>query len=649
MKNKLLQHKALIFISVFFCSLIFLIIYSFYPVISYNSKYSQHVTSKLWDTKAPWGILMYDRNNILITDIKNKNWYYKHIKTDLNSEFVKALVLIEDKNYYTHHGINILSKFRALKDNLSWEKISGASTITEQYIKNKYFKNSNRNILQKAREAILAVYINGTRGKDNILNIYYHDSYFGNQLYGVWAALEVYFDKDSLNDLTHEEITILLSLLNNPWIKSLEETYFQAYFEQVKSRLWYNFKRTYFGKLNSKENINTFPFVTDLYINKGWPYNRDEWIKTTIDSELQQYTKEVISEQLLKLWWKNVTNAAVFAMIPWNPALKIPQEILIYQGSRDFNSQFIDGQVDVIQAKRQPWSTVKPFLYLMALESWMNPDDLIIDIESEYNSFQEGKNYVTENYSLREYGLVRFKKALWNSMNNATVRLASELWLEKVFSFYKDYWFNFDFDAEHYWYSLVLGNAETTLQKLVENYVELIPSNKTVQQTDINKFLLQDILSDPDNRDISFGVNSILNTSIPQAVKTGTSSDFRDNWIVSYHKDLVLGVWVWNNDNSSMIWVTWISGAWNIWHKVIEKAITLWYIEKHIQKNPKWIEQGEYCLDNNCYQKEIIYKKSAKQYNSRILNWIFSREDLQENLSDFEEEKLVKMWIELID
>jgi membrane carboxypeptidase/penicillin-binding protein PbpC len=216
---------------------------------------------------------------------------------------------------------------------------------------------------------------------------------------------------------------------------------------------------------------------------------------------------------------------------------------------------------------------MKPFLYLLALENWANIDDLLLDIESEYNSFQEWKVYISNNYSLKQYWLVRFKKALWNSMNNATVRLARELWLPKVYDYYKNYWFDLKYNAEHYGYSLVLWNPSITLESLVKNYSKLIPN-----KTDTNKYLLYDILSDPDNRDISFWVNSILNTSIYQAVKTWTSSEFRDNLVVSYHPDFVLWVWVWNNDNSSMQWVTWITWAWYIWHGIIEKAIELWYI-----------------------------------------------------------------------
>ena len=124
--------------------------------------------------------------------------------------------------------------------------MSGGSTITEQYVKNKYFKTAKRSYLQKAREAVVALYVDARKDKDKILNIYYHDAYFGNQLYGVGAAIEVYFGKEHLEDLTQEEITILISLIHNPGIETLEESYFQEYFEQVKNRLGYEFERTYF-------------------------------------------------------------------------------------------------------------------------------------------------------------------------------------------------------------------------------------------------------------------------------------------------------------------------------------------------------------------------------------------------------------------
>ncbi len=743
--------KRIIFITSFLLTVLFLT-YCFYPVIIYDTKLSQHVNHSPAESLAPWRIYLIDRNGEVITDKMYPNGYYKFIDTsecfsppqspstegeanlgeqgEFSCKFVQALIQVEDKNYYSHWGVNLPAKLRAIRDNFSGKRVSGGSTITEQYVKNKYFKNHKRSYLQKMREAVLALYFSLPRGgrwlsesedggskfitqKNHILNIYYHDAYFGNHLYGVGAAIEVYFGKESLEDLTEEEIVILLSLLHNPGIQSLEEEYFRTYFDQVKQRLGYDFKRTYTGKLPQKNNIDRFPFVTQnakklpllpghsfLPLDEGelwvlphrgkvnyevredtleWRCPKDggscSWVESTlsIDAELQQFSKDILNQTLSELKGKNVTNGAIFAIKPssW--------EVLIYQGSKDFYASDIDGQVDVIQARRQPGSTMKPFLYLLALESGANPDDLILDIESEYNSFQEGKVYISENYSLKQYGLVRLKKALGNSFNNASVRLGRELGLQKVYEFYEKYGFEFDFWAEHYGYSLVLGNPSIPLEGLVRSYAQLLPAttppvfvNSDIplhegeqvdfqkkqespswremsegQRERVNKFLLYDILSDSDNRDVSFGVNSILNTSIPQAVKTGTSSDFRDNLVLSYHPDFVLGAWIGNNDNSSMQGVTGITWAGYVWHQIIEKAISLGYISDREIPLPEWITNTHYCLDSKCFRRENIYSRSEKQYESRLAEGSFAREDVYESLSQYEISKLEELWIEM--
>jgi membrane carboxypeptidase/penicillin-binding protein PbpC len=127
------------------------------------------------------------------------------------------------------------------------------------------------------------------------------------------------------------------------------------------------------------------------------------------------------------------------------------------------------------------------------------------------------------------------------------------------------------------------------------------------------------------------------------AVKTWTSSDFRDNLVVSYHPDLVIWVWVWNNDNSSMKWVTWITWAWYIWHKIAEKAIELWYIKDKKIQVPDWIIEDYYCLTKNCFQKELIFKRKDTKYNSRIYDKYYSKKDLWEKLNEYEKEKLDAM------
>ncbi len=643
------MNKKIKIILIFIFLTISFLAYSFFPILTY----------KQTDNK-PWNIYILDRFWKVITDKQTKWWYKKADLILIDSKLVKSIIQIEDKDFYNHYWVSIKSKLRALYQNIKYQKIiSWGSTITEQYIKNKYFPLEKRTILQKLREALVAFIYDISHPKKDILLWYLHNVYMWNNLYWIDTAAKIYFNKD-INNLSDEEITILVSLIHNPWIKSLKEKHFQKYFSLVKTRLWFDFKRK-IKKLNKLQNIDKLPFVTQRVIENNRDLNQIP--KTSIDLDFSLFVKEQLNKVLKDLKKNNVTNWAVLIIDPKT------QEVLVYQGSKDFYAQDIDWQVDVIKAKRQPWSTLKPFLYLLALKSGVDIDKFILDIESQYNSFKKNKVYISENYSLKEYGLVRFKKAIWNSLNNASVRLAKELWLKKVWDFFKLYWLKLDYPPEYYWYSMVLWNPDISLENLVLSYINLLP-DYTVQarklqfshwsfdynnlvykrnklkddKIDPEKFLLYQILKNPDNRDISFWVNSILNTSIYQAVKTGTSSDFRDNWIVSYNPDLIVWIWMWNNDNSSMKWVTWITGAWYLWHQIIEYAINHNIIQDKQYKIPNWIEKFYYCLDENCNQKESSYKKKQTKYHSAIKSGIFSQKDIYENLDDYEKRKLKNLW-----
>lgn len=630
--------KIIISFLVFF---LFFQVFSFYKIIFFD------------DSKSPWIIFLTDRNWEIITDKQNDFWYKKNWEIDLDSKFVKSLILIEDKNFYSHFWVDFLAKSRAFYSNISrWKIVSGWSTITEQFLKNKYFSTEKRWYFQKMREANLAFFFSIFNSKEKILKNYLENIYFWNNLYGVISASETYFWKNNLNDLDDEEIVILLSLIRYPSIKSLEDKNFLYIFEEIKQKLGFNFERK-IKNLKKKENIDKIPFVTKYFCENKFP---DCIGKTSIDLDLQNFSENILQKTLKNLSEKNVTNSAVLALKPET------MEVLVYLWSSDFFSKKIDWQVDILKnALRQPWSTMKLFLYLQALEKWFSANTLLLDIKSEYDSFLEGKIYFSENYNLKQYWLIRFQKSLWNSLNNATVRLAKEIWLNEVFDFYKKFWIKFlENNVEFYGYSLVLGNNSLTLENLALAYINLIPdfevkndrklnfefSEKIVnksQKLDENKYLLYEILKNPDNRDLSFWVNSVLNTSIYQAVKTWTSSNFKDNLVISYNKNFLLLVWVWNNDNSSMKWVNWISWAWNIWNKIIEKAISKNYIKKDNYFSEKIVKK-DYCLDKKCFRKEISFDKIDKEYFSFLVEKYFSKKDLWINLTENEEKYLNDLW-----
>ena len=573
--------------------------YCFFPVVFFDQN----------NPNSPGRILVQDRNWEIITDKPNEFWYKSFSEINLDSDFVKNLIIIEDKNFYSHFWIDIFSKLWALKNNISsFRIVSGWSTITEQMIKNKYFVENKRSYLQKAREAFLALSFSAYYSKDEILEEYLQNIYLWKNNYWVSAAIEVYFQKENLAALTQQEQVLLLSLVKYPGIESTSELFFQNYFEKIKQKLWYSFEEKIY-LLPKKQSINILP----------WWENHP-----TIDAKLQKFTKNIIHTTLDQLADKNVTNAAVYAINPKN------WETLIYQASRDFNSKNIDGEVDVIASQRQMWSTLKPFLYALALEKSAGSESFLVDLDTQYESFQWDKSYTSSNYNLKNYGLVRLKKALWNSLNNASVRLVKHFGLYESFDWYEKLWFDFEYQAEHYGYSFVLWSPSMSLKSLVENYTKLIPWEKNKIISEGTKFLLYDILSDPDNRDLSFWVNSILNTSIPMAVKTGTSSNFRDNVVISYHPDLIIWVWVGNNDNSPMRWVTGITWAGYIWHQIAEKSIELWYIQNTKINIPQNISQTNYCLDLKCFRKENIYINSTNKqaYFSAIAEDIYDSRDI---------------------
>lgn len=596
--------------------------YCLYPVITFQE-----------DSKdLPGRFFILDRKWEIITDKSYENGYFKPLEKEIKREniFIQELVFIEDKNYFSHFWISFFSKMRAVYDNVSSGNIvSGGSTITEQLVKNTYFRSSKRTYVQKLREAFIAMWYELFFSKEEILEKYLNSLYFWWIIYGIQSAIETYFWKYTLQQLSQSERGLLFALLKYPWIRSTDEKHFQKYILTLEKRLDYEISLD-FKKLPKRKNIDTFPFVTQQFLEKEQnilSYKNN--FSASIDAELQEYARDILQKTLEELSPRNVRNGAIFAINPktW--------KILIYQGSKNFYADDIEWQFDVIQAKRQPGSTMKPFLFLMGLEQWAWLHSILTDLERTYDSFQEGKTYISTNYSLKEYGLVLYKKALWNSFNNATVRLAQSFWLQEVYEYYQNFGFEFSHWAEHYWYSLVLWNPNISLYDMVYHYKKLLPDANSQ-----SKFLLYQLLSDPDNRDVSFWVNSILNTSIPQAVKTWTSSNFRDNWVLSYHPDLVVWVWVWNNDNSSMKWVTGITWAGYIWHHVIEKAVSLGYISNEKLIIPEGLKHKKYCFDEQCFRSQWEYMKENREYYSRIYDKKYSKKDLFFDISEEEQKRL---------
>lgn len=595
-----------------------------------------YVVISNWPHQEYGQLILKDRTWKIITDKWRSGWYMLPYTWDINSDLVKGIITIEDTYFYGHNGINIQAKISSLYQNLRAGKIiRGGSTITEQYIKNTYYAGKPRTILQKIREAIGALIIEKKYNKEEILRKYLSNVYMGNGLYGIENIIEKEWDNDIILDV--------ITKIKYPNISDTNRSDVLSYRNRVSEKIGKKWENTHLFEEKIRISTNIFPIITNridkeirLFCNwkknilKQWTQNIPDslcnsWdinLVLTIDSNLI-YTIQGISRWIIKsLEWKNVTNTAILIVNPES------NTILAYTSGTNPNDE-----IDMITRKRSVGSLLKPFIYRMALQNWADSEDYLLDDKTIYETNIAGKYFIPENYNPKSYGPIKFREALGNSLNSATVRLTDTLGISAIYNMLRDVWLILDYDAGHYGYGISLGTVEVTMENIVDSYRSLLDFS------DPDTWQIWEILKDSRNRARTFGISSILNTSIPMSVKTGTSTDFRDNWTVSYHPDAIIGVWVGNSDGSPMGDISWVSGAWPIWHQIIEYMITKWMIKNQIIPPPVSLKQLSICMDISCYRKELMYTKKTESPKTRPAEWLYFRSDFFWNISEEEMER----------
>ncbi|GAB0174946.1 MAG: hypothetical protein HHAS10_08250 [Candidatus Altimarinota bacterium] len=571
-------------------------------------------------------LLIFDRNEKQIALLPGEDGYSIEYSGSLDVVLVHNIVSIEDKRFYSHYGIDLFSKLNVLRESLLAGKITrGGSTITEQYIKNRYFPEAPRSISQKFREGLWAFIAEIKYSKDEILKKYLETVYMGNGIYGIPAAIENYFGNKDINSISDEAISEIITRLRYPNLGGSSE----EYRKQIENRLGLKSTEKPLLKREKKNYMDTLPFLTErikkelsLYCNNpvssklsdftlsisndicSNPYKK---IITSVDKDASIEANNILRSVLYPLEAKNVHNGAIYA---WSEKEK---KVILYIGNKD---DAIGNQYDMIVKKRSVGSVLKPFLYHIILEHH-DPNEFILDEAKVYETGQDGVSYVPENYIPKAYGPISLKSALGNSLNSATVRLTEEIGVSKVYENFRSLGFELNHDASYYGYGIVLGSIELSLENIVSGYRHITELNNP------QNFLLYDILSDHANRSMTFGESSILNTSLPMAVKTGTSTDFHDNWTIAYTDEIIIGVWVGNADNSSMDDVSGVTGAGPIFHHIAEELIRRGYIRKKEIIPPVGVTLGSLCLDESCFRKEIAYTKTGYVGKSRPASKIY--------------------------
>jgi 1A family penicillin-binding protein len=570
---------------------------------------------------------VYDRNGTLLFEMPARaaGSHSPVVLDEIPQALRQAIVATEDATFYSNPGVDAWAIVRALWINLRGrEVLSGGSTITQQLARNLLLspdERYERTLGRKLREALLAWSLARTHSKDEILELYLNEVYFGNMAYGVEAAAQAYYGKH-VGDLDLAECAMLAGLPQAPALYNPLENLKGAKVRQtvvLDLMVQEGYVTPHGARQAAEEQLHfaaaPFPIRAPHFVmyvrgllERELGLERLEQgglnIHTTLDLELNETARDVVRHRLERLavcngqrddcppGGHNVRNAAVVALDPRTG------EILAMLGSPDYFSARIDGAVNGTMALRQPGSSIKPITYAAAFErTELTPATMMLDVRTAFTT-KEGRPYVPLNYDLRFRGPVRLREALASSYNLIAVKVLNSVGIESMTGLARRMGISTFDEVERLGLALTLGGGEVRLLEETAAYAAFANGGYAVMPAAIQRvedaqgrllwspepgvgtrvldervaYLITDILSDNTARTPSFGEASALVLHRPAAAKTGTTTDFRDNWTVGYTPELVVGVWAGNADNEAMLAVTGLSGAAPIWHDVMEAA-----------------------------------------------------------------------------
>lgn len=585
---------------------------------------------KLTASNLPQSTRILDRGGTVLYDIYSEQNRSYVALSEIPKTLQLATIAIEDQDFYTNEGFSVSGYLRALRDVLLLKGLTGASTLTQQLVKNALL-TSERSIPRKIKEFILAVEVDRRYKKDQILELYLNVAPYGGTSVGVETASESYFGRKA-KDLTLLESAVLAGFPQLPSYYSPYGPNPKAYINRTKDVLRRMREDGYISKKQEDEAVKALPnvkflkksqtikaphfsfYVKDLLIKQfgeGVVEQAGLQVTTTLDYELQNKAEEIVEEEVLNARTLKVGNGASVVLDPQTG------EILAMVGSRDFfatdsasaaNSKqkvSFDGQFNVItQALRQPGSSIKPVMYATALEKGYTASTLIMDTKTVFPN-QGEKDYSPVNYDGKYHGPVQTRFTLGSSLNLPAVKMLAQIGIKNMLVTARDIGLTTlaptDENIKRFGLAITLGGGEVKPLDLAVSYAvfanggykvepiailkvtdrngKVLYENKDVSKKKVLSeevaFIISDILADNNARLLTFGENSYLNIrGRTISVKTGTTDDKRDNWTVGWTPHILAATWVGNNDNSPMGNVaSGVTGAAPIWRRVILEAL----------------------------------------------------------------------------
>ncbi len=571
---------------------------------------------------------IYDRNGILLYKIYRDQNRTPIALSQIPIHARLATIAIEDAEFYNHPGFSLRGILRAIIRNVQKGELAGGSTITQQLVKNALL-SPEKTLPRKLKELILAVQVELSFSKDEILEMYLNEVSYGGTAYGIQEASQVYFGKNA-QDLTLGEASLLAGLPKSPSRFSPFGSHPElalARQKEVLNLMVNNKFITEEAKVGAENEILRFnqnkidikaphfvmyvrELLAEMYGEETLTTGGLEVI-TSLDLSIQQMAENAVREEVERIKNLNVGNGAAVVVNPTTG------EVLAMVGSKNYFDYQNDGNVNVAVRPRQPGSSIKVINYAHALSNGLTPASTISDTPITF-SVPGSAPYTPRNYDNTYRGTITLRSALAESRNIPAVKVLASYGVEKMIELGRNMGITTWDNSSRFGLSLTLGGGEVKLIELAQVYATIANYGKRADLTSILRvtnykgktlmsseckknatswasivhaseatppscegkevldkrvaFLLIDILKDNIARAPAFGLNSQL--VIPKhnevAVKTGTSNDLRDNLTVGFNQDYVVAVWVGNNNNAPMSRIaSGVTGAAPIWNRIM--------------------------------------------------------------------------------